>query len=278
MILDDKKIFLPSVIVYRELKSNPNLLICSGEITLDAIDVISNLKVTGDVDDAEIIVPRNKSFSGVGYQRNGAWGMKDRKVLLESIDKGLGTNTYFMFYRGGTQDKRLVEVMDGANRLETQRAFRFDEKIRMPNGKKTQSLKVGYDNELEVPSTYDELSGIDKDKFNKHRIRVNLYFVLDKSQIDSYDEERKRFISDGVISLVENCVEISESTDGEIKQEIHDFCASQFVAFNKGKQNSVDENRRASPITSGYFSRNIDRISKEFNSNLYSLKIKRTFK
>ena len=277
MLLEDKKVFLPNVIVYRQLKSDPNLLICSGEITLEVMEVLKNIRLRGpEKDEAEVYVPRNKSTGGIPYQREGAWNNKDRKELLSSIFQGLATNTYQMYYRGGAKGPRLIEIMDGANRIETQRSFIFRESIVMPNGKETPRLKVETDpnNDQEPASTFEELLDLDKEKFENHRIRINLYFVLNKNDID-YDENNMEIVGEG-LPLLENCVEIKKGSD-EAK-ECEQFCAIQFIAFNKGRQNNKDENRRANPVTTGVMSRTIDDICKDFDSDYYGFNVKRAAK
>ena len=270
MILENKKVFLPSVIVYKQLKSNPNYLMCSGEITLKALVILENIRLKGpEREETLVIVPR------VIFQRPRAWTMKDRKDLLSSIFQGLATNTYQMYYKGGAKDAGLIEIMDGANRIETQRSFIFGESIPMPNGKETPKLKVETDphNDQEPASTYEELTTLDKEKFLMHRIRINLYFVLDKKDVD-YDEETKEIKGDSF--PLENCVEIKEDSD-EAK-ECEEFCAIQFIAFNKGRQNNKDENRRANPVTNGVMSRTIDDICKDFDSDYYGFNVKRAAK
>ena len=78
------------------------------------------------------------------------------------------------------------------------------------------------------------------------------------------------------MDFVENCVQIEEGT--EEAKNVGEFCATQFIAFNKGKQNNKDENRRADPATNGLLSRTIDDICKDFGSNYYGFKVKRAAK
>ena len=277
MIFEDVAIDTNNIKVHQhDLKSNSNVVICSGITTLPLQSLTDALRLDPkEKEAAELTIDRVK------FQRNPAWGRKDRNLLLQSIDKNLDINFVHIWFHGGPEGKS--SVIDGGNRLETARAFLHDERIVLPNGLKEQVTFRGDDESM--PSTFNQLEGSHGDygnetqrRFTHYNIRVQVFFVMPIDGLD-YEFNEKSQINEikasGDIQLANSYPVVD---DTPLMDECVDFIATQFVAYQKGKQNSHHENLRADRETNGELSRAIDEISKNFGQELYGFKARRAGK
>tara|TARA_Y100000310_G_C20671175_1_gene810381 strand:- start:1030 stop:2640 length:1611 start_codon:yes stop_codon:yes gene_type:complete len=276
MIFEDVAIDTSNIKVHQhDLKSNPDVVICSGITTMPLQDLTGALRLDPqEKETAELIIDRIK------FQRNPAWGRKDRNQLLRSIDKNLDINFVHIWFHGGPNGKS--SVIDGGNRLETARAFLEDEKIILPNGLKE---RVTFRGDDESPSTFAQLAGTNGEygnetqrRFTQYNIRVQVFFVMPKSEL-KYEFNEELHINEikitGEIRLANSCP-VDDNTP--LMDECVNFIATQFVAYQKGKQNSAHENLRADRETNGVLSRAVDDISQNFGQELYGFKARRAGK
>ena len=277
MIFEDIAINTSNIKVHRiALESEADVVICSGITTLPLQSLADALRLDPqEKEEAELIIDR------VRFQRNPAWGRKDRNLLLQSIDKNLDINFVHIWFHGGPKGKS--SVIDGGNRLETARAFLHDERIMLPNGLKERVTFRGDDESM--ASTFAQLAGKNGEygnetqkRFTQYNIRVQVFFVMPKSELKyEFNEELQSYEvkMTGEIQLA-NSWPVNDDTS--LMNECINFIATQFVAYQKGKQNSPHENLRADRETNGELSRAVDEISQNFGQELYGFKARRAGK